>query len=155
MIARTRGSYNGAVIHVMGTLRLVNSTIVDTRIEPGAEAGQTVQIDIVSTAELHNSIIWGNVRAPLWVAGSSKLTVSHSIVEGGYPGIGNIDSAPKFLGSSEHPYRLLTGSPGIDAADGDVAPAFDLLGHARVDAAVDDVGSGAPPYVDIGAYETQ
>jgi hypothetical protein len=51
--------------------------------------------------------------------------------------------------------RLQPGSPCIDAADGTVAPEFDLDGDARVDdPATDNTGLG-PPWADMGAYEYQ
>ncbi len=50
---------------------------------------------------------------------------------------------------------LQSGSPCIDAANGDVAPEFDLDGNDRWDdPSVDpDTGVGTPTYVDMGAYE--
>jgi hypothetical protein len=51
--------------------------------------------------------------------------------------------------------RLQPGSPCIDAADGPVAPEFDLDGNARVDdPATDNTGLG-PPWADMGAHEYQ
>jgi len=53
-------------------------------------------------------------------------------------------------------YNLQPGSPCIDAADGDVAPATDILGNRRYnDLDTPNTGTGTPNYVDIGAYEFQ
>jgi hypothetical protein len=53
-------------------------------------------------------------------------------------------------------FRLDSGSPCIDAANGDVAPEFDALGEGRVDdPATKNMGSGAPDYADMGAFEYQ
>jgi hypothetical protein len=52
--------------------------------------------------------------------------------------------------------RLQTGSPCIDAANGDVAPDNDILGNPRHDdPGMDNIGAGYPNYVDMGAYEFQ
>ena len=79
---------------------------------------------------------------------------------------GNIDNNPIFAdgsdpdgtdnlyGTLDDGLRLMTNSPCIDAADGDVAPSKDVLMLGRID--VDDVnnaGTGSPEYVDMGAYE--
>jgi len=51
---------------------------------------------------------------------------------------------------------LSASSPCIDAANGTVAPATDILGNSRMDDSdVDDTGGGSPTYVDMGAYERQ
>jgi len=91
-----------------------------------------------------NSIIWDN-EALLYgdsidVTQSSHIDIIFSDVEGGWPGIGNIDISPHFVSSWE--YQLSDASPCIDAgADAEVYR--DLDGNVR------PYGSG----FDIGAYE--
>ncbi|MFZ0035491.1 MAG: LamG-like jellyroll fold domain-containing protein [Sedimentisphaerales bacterium] len=90
----------------------------------------------------------------------------------GIDGGGNIKTNPEFIntyapadpdpagpdgvfGTTDDGLCLRTDSPCIDAADGNVAPSTDILGHGRVDIGyVNNTGIGHPiNYVDMGAYE--
>jgi len=122
-----------------------------------------------SNTVLNNSVFWGN--APDQIVGESGavMTVSHSNVQGGWPGVGNINAEPLFAdadgpdgipGTTDDDLRLQFGSPCIDTGDNAALPAdvgdldgdgdtlepipFDLDGHARVLCTV----------VDMGAYES-
>jgi hypothetical protein len=53
-------------------------------------------------------------------------------------------------------FRLQTGSPCVDAGDGDAAPTLDMDGNPRVDiTAKPNTGTGTPDCTDMGAYEFQ
>jgi hypothetical protein len=97
--------------------------------------------------------------------------VTYCDVRGGWAGWGNIDADPLFVDPNGGDYRLLPGSPCIDAGcnaavppdfadlddDGDteeITP-FDLDGEGRFfdDPDTDDTGCRCPPIVDMGAYE--
>ena len=92
-------------------------------------------------ADLRNCIIWGNA-GPLQGGGSGliTLTASHCDIQGGFPGVGNIDAAPLFNGQT---CKIRGESPCIDAGAAVAAPATDLRGVTR------------PQFggVDMGAYE--
>ena len=137
-----------------------------------------VGYDYYSTLTIANCILWGD-SAPngpgiaLRVCASpSELAISYSDVEGGpanvysEPGClldwgdGNIDADPLFVDPDNGDYRLLPGSPCIDAGDNDAVPpgvTTDLDGNPRFvdDPATPDTGNGTPPIVDMGAYEYQ
>ena len=88
--------------------------------------------------------------------GDDLGSVGHSLVQGGYPGEGNIDGDPLFWDAEGLDLHLAPGSPCIDSADGDPAPPGDFDGNARIDdPAVEDTGDGTPPWVDMGAFERQ
>jgi len=110
-----------------------------------------------------NCIFWGNTP-PEQIFGSAIVT--YSDVQGGWSGTGNIDSDPCFVdindpcgpdgifGTFDDGLRLTIDSNCIDAADGNAAPATDILGFGRFDVgSVDNNGVGDPNYADIGAYE--
>ena len=78
----------------------------------------------------------------------STIDIIYSDIEGGWPGIGNINADPLFMGNGN--YHLSAGSPCIDAGTADGAPAYDIDGDARPQGAGYDIGS----YEYIGASPT-
>ena len=82
--------------------------------------------------EIFNSIVWGNTGEEIGAfsgiyANGTQATVSHSLIQGGYPGVGNLTgSNPGFkkendpfgadhiLGTSDDGLRLDQNSPAID-----------------------------------------
>ena len=119
----------GGGVWAFGTSTIVNSTIAGNDAEVGSglySAGATT---------VANSIVWDNAGADIVQDGGS-LTVSASIVEGGWPGAGNLDEDPLFV-SELGDYHLQSASPAIDAGD-DAAVAADLLD-------LDDDGITAEP----------
>jgi hypothetical protein len=99
-----------------------------------------------------NSIIWGNTDG---IGGDvSGVTVTNSIVQGGFMGTGNLNQDPLFvnqptLGSgATGDLRLLACSRAINAGDNTGAPAKDLDGNLRPYV-------GTASITDMGAYEFQ
>jgi hypothetical protein len=110
----------------------------------------------------------------------SAPAITYCDIQGGWTGTGNIDGDPLFVdpdGPDDDPntwedndYRLRPSSPCIDAGDNTAVPPdtadldgdgdtveplpFDLNANPRfLDVTVADSGKGAPPIVDMGAYE--
>lgn len=59
-----------------------------------------------------NSILWNHAEE---VYGIDSVTMTYCCVQGGYPGIGNINADPLFVNPAMQDYRLQNGSPCIDA----------------------------------------
>ncbi len=103
--------------------------------------------------------MWGNI--PDEIGGSQGTYVlTYSDVQGGWPGIGNIDADPLFVDPDSGDFRLMPGSPCNDAGDNTAVPVgitTDLDGNPRFvdDLGTIDTGNGDPPIVDRGAYEFQ
>ncbi len=115
-----------------------------------------------SDTMVSNCILWGNAPDEIYV-GTGTATVNYSDVQGGYPGIGNIEVDPMFVepgywddsGTPSDPYddfwvdgnyHLLPVSPCIDTGDPNYVPEADetdLDGNPRI------IGS----VIDMGAYE--
>jgi hypothetical protein len=99
---------------------------------------------------------------------ASITAASHSCIQGGWPGTGNIDADPLLAMGDLH---LKPGSPCIDAGNNVAVPAdtFDLDGDGDTteplpldlhdsprffdDPATADSGQGTAPIADMGAYE--
>ena len=104
-----------------------------------------------------NCILWND--NPDEIFGNS-LTVTYSCVQGGFPGIGNIDQDPLFLDPFNSDVHLMEFSPCIDAGDNyvPVILAKDFEGDPRIfpgnGKGVYLVGSPPQPaIVDMGADE--
>lgn len=97
-----------------------------------------------------NAIFWGNI--PDQISGTASITFSD--IQGGWPGMGNIDNDPRLLpladnGGFTFTHALENGSPAIDAAFPDSCPGTDQRGFPRpIDGDGDD-----DAVCDMGAYE--
>ncbi len=134
---------------------LANSTVSDN----SAAAGGGLYHDYRSRLTVANSLFWGNQPEGI-VQTSGDLAVTYSDVEGGWIGIGNLDADPRFVDPGNGNFRLLPGSPCIDAGDNTAVPDgvdTDLAGLPRFicDATAAQTGNGDAPLVDMGAYEYQ
>jgi hypothetical protein len=126
--------------------------------------------DITSAPTVSNCIFWDNTAPEgpqIFNEDGGATTATYSCIEGGWPGIGNIDADP-CLDRMLHPVFR---SPCIDAGnnaavppdvadldgDGDTAEScpLDLDGRVRFfdDPVTPDTGAGVPPIVDMGACE--
>ena len=106
-----------------------------------------------------NCILWGNEGGEIHDDASSSV-VTYCDVQGGYEGLGNIDTDPLFVDAENGDLHLSPGSPCIDAGDNTAVPEdvlTDLDGNGRFvdDPDTEDTGYGQPPIVDMGAYEFQ
>ena len=108
------------------------------------------------SAPLFNCILWGNVPEQI---GDQSLAVTHSDVQGGWPGTGNIDADPLFVQPGTDDVRLAFGSPCVNAGNNaDLPPdTLDLDGDGNTTEPIPfDIG-GNPRVqggtVDMGAWE--
>jgi hypothetical protein len=95
-----------------GSATFINCTMADNTATVGG--GGAVH-DEYGDVVIRNSVLWGNTAADggdqVYSKGSSVTTVTHSDVQGGWGGAGNIDSDPKFVNPSADDYKLLLNSP--------------------------------------------
>ncbi len=123
---------------------LTNCTIVDN--QSAALAGG-IFVGSSSDASITNSIVWGNSGAA--IVGSGTFTVEFSDIQGGWPGLGNLDADPLFRSPG---HRLSAGSPCIDAGDNAALPETLLLDLAGRPRRLDGDSDGFAT-VDLGAFE--
>ncbi|MCA9972773.1 MAG: right-handed parallel beta-helix repeat-containing protein [Anaerolineales bacterium] len=155
---------------------IVNVTLTGNS---GGNGGGIVNLEM-GQATVRNAILHGNVGGEIGLQSGAAISVAYSLVQNGYPGSGNVAADPLFVdadgpddtfGTPDDNLQLQLTSPAIDAADNAAVPAdagdadgdghateplpLDLRGYPRFSdvPGVPDTGSGAPPLVDMGAYE--
>ncbi len=116
-----------------------------------------------------NSILFGNGTDEIFNGGLVTINVQFSNVDGGWPGLGNINDGPLFFnapvpdlmpGTIDDDFSLRSFSPCADSGDNTAVPPgllFDLTGNPRFadDPNSPDTGVGKAPIVDMGCFEFQ
>lgn len=157
LIRNSLGAFGGAAIYVnTGFPMITNATVVNN------DSGIFAYYNSAPT--LANSIVANNgINFDFDFGGQGFTIVERSLVpeldvfDPVQIGDGVIEGVDALLDDAGRP---LAGSPAIDAGDNSFVPSgvvFDLDGNARFvdDPATDDTGVGAPPLVDLGAFEFQ
>jgi hypothetical protein len=149
----------GAGIDILSSSPIfVNNTV--TKNTANIEGGGVRYYSTTRRPEFINTILWENNRIgpprisdEIWVV-SGVILFEYCNIQGGYTGIGNIDSNPLFKDAANNNFHLQAGSGGIDAATSDNAPTLDYDGTYRWDDPnTPNTGGGTDPYYDIGAFE--
>jgi enterochelin esterase-like enzyme len=152
IIARNSTTTSGGGLDIAGSAEsgteqlIMNNTIVDNHaanVGGGMEIRSGNRADVVTI----NNIFWGNTApegSEISVGTGSAATVQYCDVQGGWPGLGNINADPLFI--LPRLDSLNTSSPCISAGAPTNAPATDYHGHPRPQPA------GSRP--DIGAEES-
>ncbi len=109
-------AYRGGGVHLRSSIELENSTFTGNQ---AAEKGDGIY---VATGEpsLAGCILWGDGAEEIFVY-EDEPSVSYSIIEGGWPGEGNLDQDPLFRSPSDPRLQAREcgwslDSPAIDAA---------------------------------------
>ena len=123
-----------------------NNNPVLTNCTFAGNSASAISISHFSTLTVTSCIFWGNTEGAISAIDSVTVIVTYSDVQGGWDGIGNIDTDPLFVDVTVDDYRLLPASPCIDAGDPDyvaIPNETDLDGSPRV----------VNGRIDMGAYE--
>lgn len=134
------GNQGDGIVTTESLSYLVNCTVA-------ANLKSGIVVSSFGSLDLKNCILWGNGQGSIVIEyypyGRPTVAVSFSCIQGDpvWPGEGNIALDPLFQSS----FRLLPGSPAIDAGTLDGAPTTDLTGNPR------PIGMG----IDMGAYEAR
>lgn len=149
-----QAEFGGGIFNESAQTQVFNSTFSANQI---AGNGGGIYSYGTPRVVVRNSIFWGNANNGVFTAGidnSTPIEVTHSLVQGGYAGTGNINQNPLFaapvaagLGQLGN-LRLQGCSPAINTGLNSALPAgtdFDLAGLPRI----------VLNTVDMGAYELQ
>jgi predicted outer membrane repeat protein len=123
--------YNGgaAVVQLASTATIVNSTFTGNTC---VQFGGALLASSDSSVQLVNSIAWDSQAAQGTTLFGASLNVSHSTVEGGWPGVGNVADDPKFVdpdgadnipGTEDDDPTLAWDSPALNVAAAGYLPA--------------------------------
>ncbi|NOG54517.1 MAG: hypothetical protein HND57_09360 [Planctomycetes bacterium] len=154
-----QGDYNewsgGAVECWEGSLQAANTTMVGNTHDQGTSGG--IDLHDVEAASFTNCVLYGNSGNQIASDFIDRVVVTHSLIQTGWPGEGNISDDPFLVDSLGH---IGPSSPCIDAGNNETVPPdleSDLDGHPRFhdDPGTLDTGRGTAPIVDMGAYEYQ
>ena len=165
-------TYGGGIYNYRSAMEIINVTFTgNTALTQGGAMYSWWD----RSPGLRNAILWGN-NAPdgpeIYNGPLGGTLIFYSDVQGcggsgagwnsacGTDNGGNIDADPLFVNAANGNLRLQDTSPAIDAGDNSFVPTnvtTDLDGNPRFVnvPSVPDTGSGTPPIVDLGAYETQ
>jgi hypothetical protein len=139
-------------IHVSaGDIVVLNTTLGGNTSGPLASGG--LHVEVQASATVKNSILWGNNGggqgpSAAQIDGLGVTTVTFSDVQGGFPGMGNIDQDPLFVNPALRDFHLGLGSPCVDAGmSGDpLSPPKDIDGDPRVIGVSVEMGADEFPF---------
>ena len=135
-INNSAGAGGGGVTNFGGnTLTLDHVTMVNNQSPSGFGANAFLGDTVIS-----NSIVWGDSGPGFAEWSTTSNTISFSMIQGGAPGVGNLDVLPNFQPDGFH---LRPTSPLIDAgqAAGPSVGGFDIDGQPRLIGRRTDIGA--------------
>jgi hypothetical protein len=109
---RIAGDEGAAIRCENSAAAFVNCTVADN--DCGGQGAGLCIVD--SNVAVVNSILWNNRQAAILATGTSAPTVQYSDIEGGWPGLGNIDTDPLF---AQDGYWAREGDPAVVLDPGD------------------------------------
>ncbi len=106
-ISRSLFVSNKTALEIKANVQIINCTVANNEIG--------LKVHSKSHLNLSNSIVFYNKRE---IIGPPRIiTVKYSDIEGGFPGLGNIDLNPQFCPIKPFRYHLMEDSPCIDAGN--------------------------------------
>lgn len=116
IVNNSSGFIGGALYVSSPTAKITNNTIYGNSTEEG---GGGLYLGY-GTPLLSSNIFWGNsstTNGQEIECGTAELPMTYSVVQGGWPGVGNINVDPMFVDPANYNFNLTAGSPCVDAGD--------------------------------------
>ena len=149
--------YGGGMINSYAPMIYLYNTIfwgntAGTRIWDASLRQYVTSDDIFNSASSGLTTRYCDLQRLTWYKASTSE--SHTGSYSSNPLFADANGADNVSGTPDDDLKLQSGSPCLDRADGNNAPATDLLYAPRVDlSGVANTGTGSPSYGDAGAYE--
>ncbi len=153
LIANNEADLGGGMLNAETTSAiLTNVTITKNRATSSAGG---VENKISGTAIIRNSIIWDNYSPVNKVIHNESVpaVVTHSLVEGGYTGTGNISVDPQFRDPANRNYQLGSNSPAVNAGSSVYYAPSQTPDISAVNKDLNDRARVNGTSIDMGAYE--
>lgn len=121
-------------------VQLTNCTIADNISLNGGGGASSIMSAAISGS---NCIVFGNTPAGFNSSSSIPIAFDHSDVEGGWPGLGNLNVNPHFADAPNGDFHLTLGSPCINAGttSASALSLFDIDGDSRIIGPTPDMGA--------------
>ena len=142
LIIGNKAKYGGGIRCYFNASPIITNNTISGNSAGSSYSGGGIDCERNVSPIILNSILWGNTPQEIELD-NATITVTYSNIKGGWPGEGNIDADPLFVGPENGIYYLQTGSPCLGSAKCDGAPETDKDGQPR------PLGSGC----DMGCYE--
>lgn len=108
------GYYGGGIMCYLNSSPTFRNVTISNN---SSSSGGGIYCQAGSNPSLLNNILWENSPQEVYLASGGSITTAYSDIQGGWSGIGNIDSDPLFVNTATGDYHLQSGSPCIDAGD--------------------------------------
>ncbi|MBQ8761172.1 MAG: right-handed parallel beta-helix repeat-containing protein [Bacteroidales bacterium] len=123
-ISNNTSKEGSAGLYLSNYTNVINCNIVNNFIDATSSNYKGAGIYGSSNANIYNCVVWGNKRGEvsdqIYFSSSTDVVVSHSAIEGGYSGIGNISLSSLNTGNGIHPkFTSPTEGVGKDYYNGD------------------------------------
>jgi len=142
--AQTTGGIYASASSQTDVFTVTNSTITRNN---SRNPGGALFVDGWISADISNSILWGDTPDEIRAGGYSNLVVKYSDVQRGFAGEGNFHGNPMFSDPESGDFSLTVTSPCIDTGTSTNAPDADIEGTARPQGLAYDLGAyEAPDY---------
>jgi hypothetical protein len=146
LIVDNTSNYTGGGMEVDASKFLIQNNTIANNVAADHGGGVFFLSSAHDDIDLINNIIWGNEPEQIYLYYDLWPTVTHTDIEGGWEGVGNIDADPEFVDAVNGDYHLMPDSPCVDAGD----PGF-VAGEGEVD--IDGEPRVMGGRVDIGVDE--
>lgn len=142
-IFANKANRGGGVVFGGGGTKFWHNTVVNNEAGTGGGGGLSALRGI--TPDVRNNIIWGNTSAMAGTEQIHQLAGSYNVIQGGAPGVGNLNADPRFAGPGD--YHIEADSPARNKAE-KVPLVWDADGDFRPQGLKADMGADeyvAPP----------